>query len=111
MVKSHVMHEKPIMGSHYVPYRESGMRGFEPLPVVGFLYEYKNKMKDELEDKKAEREYKEMMKTVIILDNPPSLDPDSDELEPPFGLDIERVESGHPLEDHEDDVPEQPNEE
>ncbi len=29
MVKvSHVMHEKPNIGSHYVPYRETGMRGF-----------------------------------------------------------------------------------
>jgi len=24
---SHVMHKKPIIGSHYVPYRETGMRG------------------------------------------------------------------------------------
>src|SRR4051812_22521883 len=25
---SHVMHKEPIIGSHYVPYRETGMRGF-----------------------------------------------------------------------------------
>jgi len=38
MVKSPVRHEEPIMGSSNWPYRETGMRGFEPLPVVGFLF-------------------------------------------------------------------------
>jgi hypothetical protein len=28
MVVSHVMHKKPIIGSHYVPYRETGTRAF-----------------------------------------------------------------------------------
>lgn len=31
-------HKEPIIGALHRPYRETGMRGFEPLPVVGFLY-------------------------------------------------------------------------
>ncbi len=48
-----------------------------------------------------------MLKAVVILENQPPLDPDPDYIEPPYGLEIERIESGQPLED-EDDVPEQP---
>jgi len=36
--KSQDVHKEPIMGSHVLPYHESGMRGSEPLPVVGFLH-------------------------------------------------------------------------
>lgn len=36
--KSRMKHKEPIMGSLHTPYRETGMRGFEPLPVVGFLF-------------------------------------------------------------------------
>lgn len=67
-------------------------------------------MKNEIEDKEAEREYKEMLKLAVILENQPLLDPDPDYIEPPYGLEIERIESGRPLEDYEDDVPEQPDE-
>ena len=35
--ESRMKHKEPIMGSLHTPYRESGMRGFDPLPVVGFL--------------------------------------------------------------------------
>ena len=37
-LKSRMKHKEPIMGSLHTPYRETGMRGFEPLPVVGFLF-------------------------------------------------------------------------
>lgn len=38
MAKSPMKHKEPIIGSLHWPYRETGMRGSEPLPVVGFLF-------------------------------------------------------------------------
>lgn len=37
MAESPVRHKEPVMGSSNRPYRETCMRGFEPLPVAGFL--------------------------------------------------------------------------
>ncbi len=37
MAESRVKHREPIMGSLNSPYRETDMRGSEPLPVVGFV--------------------------------------------------------------------------
>ncbi len=62
----------------------------------------------ETNENKTEREYKEMLKLAVILENSPLLDPESDYLDPPYGLDIERIESGQPLEDDGDEVPKQP---
>ena len=67
-------------------------------------------MKNQPEDERAKHEYKTMMKEIVLMENQPPLDPDADYLEPPYGLEIERIESGLPLEDDEDDVPDQPDE-